>query len=265
MKNPGRDGSPGPGQESKVLGMKHTPQSEGDQAQCRDGAKPDSESGGWIVRLSADVLMRTAGLSSGALPLLIALEQTCRVDYSCFPSNRYLSEMVGCTPRQIQNVLAELEGAGWIRRVVDPENRSRAKIVMLERLDTGRPVGTSSAEEKTRKKLRTPTKKISRGRTKKTSPRTRTHAEEGHNEGVDLFRPRSQRSGVPDTLTRSAAEDAPAFKKTSSKRRPDRMTAPEMDASILEYAKVAGSNRPWSPLIEDAEPFQAPTRQPGGM
>lgn len=203
------------------------------------------------MRLSCDVLKRTAGLSLGAMRLMVALEQHCRTDPSGFPSNRRLAVEVGCSPRRVRSGLEELEKAGWIRRVIDPKNRSREEIVMIRRLDPGMPIG--SREGVGRKRPRGRTKTSGEGRTE-TSARIMTQSEEGLMEQAD-----GRYSAHADRCPRGRGRSTRSAGVRPRADRKDRMSAREMDAAILEYARHAGTPEPhsaWaSPVVE---PFQAP-------
>jgi hypothetical protein len=225
-------------------------------------ARQQGETEGWVVRLSPDVLRRTEGLSLNAMRLVIALEQFSRSRPSCFPSNRKLAVEVGCTPRRVRSGLAELEAAGWIRRVIDPAMRDRGEIVMLRRLDSGQPIGGNAPREGVGRKRPGGRTTSSQGGRTEASPRIKTQDEVGHSEEAARihFAHARQCSGVPERSAHSAGQSAPA--RTSSRKEP-KMTAREMDVAILEYAAMAGSMPDRSPWTEpDVEPFQAPAEKP---
>jgi hypothetical protein len=224
----------------------------------------ESKKGGWRVYLAGDVLERTAGLSLMALRLLIALEQRARLDPSCFPGNAELASRVGCSARWVRNGLAELERTGWIHRAIDPTMRNRQAIVMLQRLDPDKPIGeglVASRNESVTAGRIVPAPRKDRSGEGRHDPSAVNNTQ---GEQVPIEEPCGTYSASADCdprrrgrATRSAGVARAAGKR--SEKEP-RMTAREMDAAILDYAKVAGTPTPRFVQAErDTEPFQAPT------
>lgn len=112
------------------------------------GDRPD-ESGPWVVRTPIDFLdARTTHridgepLSPRLRLLVLILEQFARDRAYLWTSNAELAAIVGCTERNLQLMLAELEAGRIIHRVMTENgpNAKRVGIIFLKRADPDRPV-----------------------------------------------------------------------------------------------------------------------------
>jgi hypothetical protein len=97
------------------------------------------EEGQWIVRVSPDFLDdRKTPMSDRARHLALVLDSFARTDAYCFPSTETLAQQTGRHERKVQEVLAEMEAAGWIRRLHDARKK-RLGIILLHRVGPGTP------------------------------------------------------------------------------------------------------------------------------
>lgn len=200
----------------------------------------------WRVILSADVLERTADLSLVSLRLMMALEQYACLNPSCFPGNKTLAKRVGCSMRWVRRGLADLETAGWIRRVADPVRRDRHEIVLLRRLDPTKPVDGGGTIDPGGRNDR------SAGGGHDRASVISTQSEERRSE--EARRPYSAHADrCPRGRGRSTRSAGDGLSTGKRSKEPPRMNAREMDAAIREYSAEAGSTPPR--CCEDEEPF----------
>ena len=84
-----------------------------------------------------ETLRRTSGLSRIAYRVLLAIEARCGKHWWCFSSDADLAAIAGCSGRNVRNALADLEEAGWIRRLRRRETDRHRYIALIERNSAG--------------------------------------------------------------------------------------------------------------------------------
>src|SRR3954470_19437882 len=104
--------------------------------------QPAGKSGrGWVVRIPAET--KVSSFKPSHFAMLFVLESLCRGKSYTWASNATLARMSGLGPRQVQNILREMEAARIIYRLAAEPGRPgslRAGIFLHRRLDPDRPV-----------------------------------------------------------------------------------------------------------------------------
>ena len=111
----------------------------GKPAGTDEGTPPPGQ--GWTVRVSLDFLSaERTPLSAMAKLLALALDGLARLTPFTWASNATLARTLGLSPRRVQQLLSELEAAGWLVGVfLDDRKRTRLAIILRRRVGPGTP------------------------------------------------------------------------------------------------------------------------------
>jgi DNA-binding IclR family transcriptional regulator len=93
----------------------------------------------WMINVSDDFTdPAKTPLSDRAFRIMLVLEGFARTRTHCSPAAETLAKLTGKHERIVREILAELEDAGWIRRVYG-SRKERLGIILLRRASVDMP------------------------------------------------------------------------------------------------------------------------------